>query len=118
MAKDKDKELTWDIKKDLGELTDKKHLLLIKWNDGPYRYEIRKMFKKKTGEVSIGKGIGITMEDIEILKKLVAKMTEETGKASGIDYSEVFKESDRILQEREAHKKFSEAFASKNRNRK
>ena len=88
-------ELTYKIIKDYGELENGKRLLKISWNDGPERFEIRKVWEKD-GELKVGKGIEITKNDA----KKILEYFEFDPKP--VDFEDVFKSSMGIMEKRDA----------------
>lgn len=80
-AKAKGKEVSFEIVEECFALPKRKNGNVIRldyasWNGNEPKYELR-LWKEKDGEITATKGIGLTGEELIMLRELLNKMEEE-----------------------------------------
>ena len=105
MAKNKG-EITCNIEKVYGFLNKKetKALVLVSWNGGPTRAELRKCWKTDDGELRLGAGLPLDDSEIDELIELFKQRPKP------VNFDEVFKSSTGIMEKRQAGFKTEDGF--------
>lgn len=105
MAKNRP-DVTCNIERVIGFVNKKetKVLVMVSWNDGPTRTELRKCWKTDSGELRLGAGIPLDDDEIDELVELFKQRPKP------VNFSEVFKSSTGIMEKRQAGFKTEDGF--------
>lgn len=106
MAKNKNGEVTCRIEKVYGFLNKKENkvLVMVSWNDGPTRVELRKCWKTDDDELRLGAGIPLDDDEIDELVELFKSRPKP------VNFDEVFRSSAGIMEKRAAGFKTEDGF--------
>ena len=66
----KNTEVTYEIKAEIGELSDSKKVRVVSWNGATAKVDIR-TWSEKDGEVKAGKGVCLTNDEAKKLVELL-----------------------------------------------
>jgi len=105
MAKNKS-DVTCEIEKVYGFINKKENkvLVMVSWNGGPARVELRKCWKTDDGELRLGAGIPLDDDEIEELIKLFNQRPKP------VDFTDIFKSTAGIMEKRAAGFKTEDGF--------